>query len=53
MTTKVRNKQNEEEPSFYCPIHTEILRDKPGACSLCGMLLAKDNAGEQWKDNSP
>ena len=33
--TSARNKKTE----YTCPMHPEIVRDKPGACPICGMAL--------------
>jgi P-type Cu+ transporter len=29
----------EAKPLFTCPMHPEIVRDRPGACPICGMAL--------------
>src|SRR5436853_5595163 len=26
-------------PQYTCPMHPEVIRDKPGACPICGMAL--------------
>jgi len=28
-----------EAPEYTCPMHPEIVRDRPGACPICGMAL--------------
>ena len=28
-----------QPPSYTCPMHPEVLTDRPGACPLCGMAL--------------
>ncbi|MBI5368021.1 MAG: hypothetical protein HZA54_13355 [Planctomycetes bacterium] len=27
--------------SYYCPMHADVVSDKPGACPTCGMPLAE------------
>ncbi|HXL72385.1 MAG TPA: heavy metal-binding domain-containing protein [bacterium] len=48
MPTKVLYSRDDAESSYYCPIHPEILRDQPGACSRCGMPMAKETSNEDW-----
>src|SRR5690606_8317941 len=31
--------------SYTCPMHPEIIRDKPGSCPLCGMALEPRKIG--------
>ena len=37
---------------FTCPMHPEVIRDKPGSCPKCGMDLVKSDAkgGQNHKD---
>jgi len=28
-------------PKYTCPMHPEVLQDKPGSCPKCGMKLAE------------
>ncbi|MEO6541005.1 MAG: efflux RND transporter periplasmic adaptor subunit [Ferruginibacter sp.] len=38
----------ETVPDIYtCPMHPEIIRDKPGNCPICGMALVKKEKGGQ------
>ena len=32
---------------YTCPMHPEIIRDKPGDCPICGMFLVKKEADAQ------
>ena len=31
------------DPKYVCPMHPQIIRDKPGSCPLCGMTLIEKN----------
>lgn len=35
---------------YTCPMHPQILRDKPGDCPICGMALVKKGGGEKASD---
>jgi len=38
--------KTEATPDIYtCPMHPEIIRDKPGQCPICGMDLVKKETG--------
>ncbi|MEO6253970.1 MAG: efflux RND transporter periplasmic adaptor subunit [Ferruginibacter sp.] len=40
--------KSEAVPDIYtCPMHPEIIRDKPGNCPICGMALVKKEKGGQ------
>ena len=40
----------EAAKEFYtCPMHPEIIRDKPGKCPICGMKLVKKERGREKK----
>ncbi|HXI00020.1 MAG TPA: efflux RND transporter periplasmic adaptor subunit [Sphingobacteriaceae bacterium] len=44
---KVESSGHEEHTeTFTCPMHPEIIRDKPGNCPICGMALVK-KGGQQ------
>lgn len=36
---------------YACPMHPEIIRDKPGTCPICGMDLVKKETGSKKVDN--
>jgi Cu(I)/Ag(I) efflux system membrane fusion protein len=46
--------QMEAEQAVYtCPMHPEIIKDKPGSCPICGMdLVKKETAGKKTVDVS-
>jgi Cu(I)/Ag(I) efflux system membrane fusion protein len=39
------HKQETVKEQYTCPMHPEIIRDKPGRCPICGMELVKKEAG--------
>ena len=39
------HKQNIVKEEYTCPMHPEIVRDKPGRCPICGMELVKKETG--------
>lgn len=51
------NKKNQPETTanaqdaYTCPMHPQIVKDKPGSCPVCGMdLVKKTAAGEKVED---
>ena len=41
-TSKTDNKQTEQTAEVYtCPMHPEVVADKPGKCPKCNMDLVK------------
>jgi len=41
------HQHTQQEQSIYtCPMHPEIIRDKPGKCPICGMDLVKKGGDE-------
>jgi membrane fusion protein, copper/silver efflux system len=50
-----KNKQPQTQATvketYTCPMHPQIIKDKPGSCPICGMDLVKKSAsGEKVKD---
>lgn len=40
-----------DKVEYTCPMHPEIIRDKPGTCPICGMeLVKKETGGKQLGD---
>lgn len=47
------HKQQEEKKVYTCPMHPQIIRDKPGKCPICGMeLVYKKSEGESNQDTA-
>jgi hypothetical protein len=38
---KVKTKPTAKKIVYTCPMHPEVVSDKPGVCSKCGMALVK------------
>jgi len=38
---KKQSKKQIEKPMYTCPMHANVLSDKPGKCPKCGMDLVK------------
>jgi Cu+-exporting ATPase len=41
-----------EKTTYTCPMHPEIVRDKPGSCPICGMALEPRVVSLTEEDNS-
>lgn len=44
METAVEHAEKHLDANYVCPMHPQIIRDKPGNCPLCGMNLVKKEA---------
>lgn len=42
-----QHKMVEVQDLYTCPMHPEIIKDKPGKCPICGMDLVKKETGSQ------
>ena len=45
--THAQHKAETVQDVYTCPMHPEIIRDKPGKCPICGMDLVKKETGGQ------
>src|SRR5690606_3751451 len=39
--TAVEHALKHTDPSYVCPMHPQIVRDRPGNCPICGMTLVE------------
>ncbi len=39
--TAVEHAKKHLDPKYVCPMHPQIIRDKPGTCPICGMTLVE------------
>jgi membrane fusion protein, copper/silver efflux system len=44
---KETHTQNEQKLVYTCPMHPQIIRDRPGNCPICGMALVKKATDEK------
>ena len=44
--TAVEHAQKHLDPKYVCPMHPQIVRDKPGSCPICGMDLVPMEADQ-------
>ena len=42
----IENTHTVSGQEYTCPMHTEVISDKPGSCPVCGMDLVKKEASE-------
>jgi len=46
--TAVEHAKKHLDPSYFCPMHPQVVRDEPGRCPICGMdLVPLASADEQ------
>jgi len=50
--TAVEHGLKHQDPNYVCPMHPQIVRDKPGNCPLCGMdlVLKEQDEAEEPKE---
>jgi hypothetical protein len=48
-TTKTKKVQL-AKVQYTCPMHPEVISDKPGKCPKCGMILVKKEPAKKKKD---
>jgi len=46
-TNKQQKKTVSEKVVYTCPMHPEVLTDKPGKCPKCGMNLVKKEVAKK------
>jgi multidrug efflux pump subunit AcrA (membrane-fusion protein) len=47
-TTQENRHASSEVDQYTCPMHPQVLQDKPGTCPICGMdLVKKSNSGNE------
>jgi Cu(I)/Ag(I) efflux system membrane fusion protein len=44
--------ENEAMKTYTCPMHPQIMQDKPGKCPICGMNLVKKEMGAETKESA-
>ena len=40
-TNALEHAKKHLDPKYVCPMHSQIIRDEPGKCPICGMTLVK------------
>jgi hypothetical protein len=51
-TMDTTNMKTEMAMSYTCPMHPEVVTDKPGSCPKCGMDLVKKETTEKMEMKS-
>ncbi len=45
--TALEHAEKHADPKYVCPMHSQIVRDNPGKCPICGMNLVKKEAEQE------
>lgn len=45
--TALEHAEKHADPKYVCPMHPQIIRDKPGSCPICGMELIKKKTEQE------
>jgi len=43
--------QEQEQEEWTCPMHPQIVRERPGSCPICGMALERRTIGAEREQN--
>ncbi len=43
----IEHVRKHSDPNYVCPMHPQIVRDKPGSCPICGMKLVRKEAEKE------
>lgn len=49
--TALEHAEKHADPKYVCPMHPNIVRDKPGNCPICGMDLIKKESEQESAGN--
>lgn len=41
----------EQSTEYVCPMHSQVVRDEPGTCPICGMDLVKNEPGQDHAEH--
>lgn len=52
-TVDIHKEHREEKQLYTCPMHPQIISDRPGSCPICGMDLVPIKKLEESKESAP